>query len=388
MAEQNLYYKKNTLFPNGQSLFFLNITLQKMGFFKALDTLVHGGIGQPESYEKKRDYVLQDVLGQGSFGSVKRAKRLSDDKEVAVKIIPKLKVKNHVDMVKDEVAVLKDLHHPNVIGYYDTFESRDKFYLVFELATGGELFERLFERGKFSEKDAVVIMRSVLKGLEYIHHHNIVHRDMKPENLLFKTTEPDSDLVICDFGIAKVNTQDVGLETICGSPGYVAPEVIKHQPYGPAIDMWAVGVITFVLLCGYQPFQAEDQVELMDLITHARYDFHDRYWKNISEDAKSFIRSLLVLDPKKRMTATEALTHRWMTGDEAKDIDILTDLKENFHARKTFKKAVSAIRAMNRLRSGTFEKKEGEQQSSFLKALASAKAEKEKEKDTTVVSTA
>lgn len=351
-----------------------------MGFFKALDTIVHGGVGQPESYEKKKNYTFLEVLGSGSFGSVKKAIRISDGKEVAIKIIPKRNVQNHFDMVKDEVGVLANLNHPNVIGYYDSFESRDKFYLVFELATGGELFERLFERGKFSEKDAVQIIKSVLNGLEYLHEHDIVHRDMKPENLLFKTPESNADLVICDFGIAKTSSQTSALETVCGSPGYVAPEVLTQKGYGSAIDMWAVGVITYTLLCGYQPFQAEDQVELIDEITHARYDFHERYWRNISMEGKDFIRALLTLDDKKRLTATQAKQHKWMTSNDIADIDILETVRENFNPRRTLKSAVSAVRAMNRLKTATnLESKGSEPTSAFARAIAAAKLKKQQE---------
>ncbi|KAI7906123.1 kinase-like domain-containing protein [Cokeromyces recurvatus] len=315
-----------------------------MGLFKTLDTIVHGGIQQPDSYDRKKNYKFSEILGSGSFGSVKKAIRINDGKEVAIKVIPKKNVKNHFDMVKDEVAVLQALHHPNVIGFYDYFESS---------ATGGELFERLFERGKFTEKDAVLVIKSVLTGLEYLHKNNIVHRDMKPENLLFKTPESNADLVICDFGIAKFNSQTTALETVCGSPGYVAPEVLLQKGYGSAIDMWAVGVITYTLLCGYQPFQAEDQVELIDEITHARYDFHERYWRNISIDAKNFIRALLVLDDKKRLTATEALNHKWMTSNDINEIDILSTVRENFNPRKALKSAIGAVLAINKIRTNT-----------------------------------
>ncbi|KAH8547552.1 kinase-like domain-containing protein [Umbelopsis sp. PMI_123] len=317
-----------------------------MGLRDKFDVLMHGGVQQPPSHERKKNYELGEILGSGSYGSVKRATRISDGLEVAVKIIPKKNVTGHFDMVLGEINVLKDIDHPNVIHFYDWFESR---------ATGGELFDRICQRGKFTEKDAVEVIRTVLSGIEDLHAHNIVHRDLKPENLLYKTDDQHSPLVICDFGIAKtMDDASAVMTTVCGSPGYVAPEVLLRQGYGKPVDIWAMGVITYTLLCGYQPFQGDDQAELLNQITSAHVEFHDRYWRNISQEAKTFIRELMNPSPEKRLTAAQALKSPWIASNTPKDdFDLIDQVRENFNPRAKLAGAIKAVRLMNRMKSAT-----------------------------------
>jgi len=257
--------------------------------------------------------------------------------------------------VNREIEVLRGLNHPNIIKVYDWFESRDKFYLAFELATGGELFDRICEKGRFTEKDAAHLVHTILSAVAYLHEHHVVHRDLKPENLLYKTPSLDSDLTICDFGIAKsMANDDEVLMTVCGSLGYAAPEVLLRKGHGKPVDVWSIGVIAYTLLCGYQPFRPEDRAKLLDDVAHARFEFHERYWQGISEDAKTFIKSLLNVNPHDRPTAAEALKHTWLSGETASDEDLLPMLTgadgSVFHARRTFKSAIEAVQAINKLK--------------------------------------
>jgi len=223
-----------------------------------------------------------------------------------------------LDMVKQECAILSLVKHPNITELYDWFETRDKFYMVFDLASGGELFDRIVQKGKFTERDAAVIIATIINAVKYLHDppHEIVHRDLKPENLLFKDKAPDSQLVLVDFGISKVLEGQTGnvMTTVCGSPGYTAPEVLRRIPYGKAVDMYSCGVITYTLLCGYGPFsEAKDLVTMCDRIVLGQFEFESPWWDNVSPLAKDFVRKLMEAKPDKRLTTTQALEHEWIT---------------------------------------------------------------------------
>jgi len=208
---------------------------------------------------------------------------------------------------------MKKVDHKNILKLYEVYEDEDHFFLVLELVEGLELFDKIVDRGNYSERDAANIVKQILEAVRYLHKEGIVHRDLKPENLL-SAGEGESEVVkVADFGFAK-NFGEEKLVTSCGSPGYVAPEVLTEDTYTNAVDMWSVGVIIYILLSGYPPFYDESPPKIFKKITEAKYDFDDPVWDDISDMAKDLIKKLLVKDPEQRLSAKQCLKHPWIAG--------------------------------------------------------------------------
>ncbi|KAI9760084.1 MAG: hypothetical protein M4579_001917 [Chaenotheca gracillima] len=292
-------------------------------------------------------YRFGRTLGAGTYGIVKEAD--CAEGKVAVKIILKKNVKGNEQMVYDELQMLQRMRHPHIVRFRDWFESRDKYYIVTQLATGGELFDRICEQGKFTEKDASQTIRQVLEAVHYLHHNNVVHRDLKPENLLYLTSAKDSSLVLADFGIAKMlDSKDEVLTTMAGSFGYAAPEVMMKQGHGKPVDMWSMGVITYTLLCGYSPFRSENLSDLIDECKEGRIVFHERYWKDVSHDAKNFIGELLQPHPQDRATSEEALRHVWLSGKTATEHNIVPEIRA-YIAKARLRRGIEIVKLANRI---------------------------------------
>eukprot|EP01095_Lingulamoeba_sp_RSL-Kostka_P005071 TRINITY_DN16432_c0_g1_i1.p1 TRINITY_DN16432_c0_g1~~TRINITY_DN16432_c0_g1_i1.p1 ORF type:complete len:426 (+),score=182.95 TRINITY_DN16432_c0_g1_i1:86-1363(+) len=262
-------------------------------------------------------YDIGAELGKGAFSVVKSCTYKETGEEYAVKVINKKNVQQDLHRLAIEMKVLRTVEHPNIIKLQEVFETEEMLYIVTEIVSGGELFDRIVSKGSYSEKDAQSLTRKFIEALEYLHDKNIVHRDLKPENLLLKSNANDTEVKLADFGLSKIMGAEVMLQTACGTPGYVAPEILQARPegYGKEVDMWSVGVITYILLCGFPPFYNDNIPLLFESIMKADFDYPPEYWDHISDSAIDFIDSLLVAEPENRLTATQALDHPWLKAD-------------------------------------------------------------------------
>eukprot|EP01116_Phalansterium_solitarium_P016217 TRINITY_DN371_c0_g1_i1.p1 TRINITY_DN371_c0_g1~~TRINITY_DN371_c0_g1_i1.p1 ORF type:complete len:565 (-),score=87.88 TRINITY_DN371_c0_g1_i1:695-2389(-) len=295
-------------------------------------------------------YDVTEVLGRGSFSVVKKVRHKETGEEYAVKMIDKKSVGAKKMMVQTEIDILRLAHHPNVLYIKEMFEDSKHINLVMELVTGGEVFDTVGEFGVYSESLASKVIYQVLLALEYLHSLGVVHRDLKPENLLYSDTSTKAIVKVADFGLSKLLDTDQLLLTACGTPDYVAPEVLTLSGYNQAVDMWSVGVILYTMLCGYHPFISDNMAELFGIIKRGRFTFPDEDWADVSESAKELIGKLLELNPKKRLSATEALKHPWVAKGAASSRPmpkVPPALKAS--AAKRLKAAAQATIAINRI---------------------------------------
>ncbi|XP_041665403.1 serine/threonine-protein kinase DCLK3 [Cheilinus undulatus] len=261
----------------------------------------------------ERCYEIGRVVGDGNFAVVRECHRRDNGQPLAVKIIERSKLIGREHMMQNELSLLGSLCHPRIVRLFAHHHTSSHSYLVMELVSGGDLFEAISERGKFPEAEAGVMVSDVSEALNFIHCKSIVHRDLKPENLLIERVGADiCRLKLGDFGLAMVVTEPVF--TICGTPTYVAPEILCESGYGVAVDVWALGVILYILLCGFPPFRSRDrdQEELFQLIKQGQIHFLSPYWDPISEEARGLVRALLQSDPTVRLTAQQTLLHPWV----------------------------------------------------------------------------
>mmetsp|Transcript_19305 Transcript_19305/g.28563 ORF Transcript_19305/g.28563 Transcript_19305/m.28563 type:complete len:366 (+) Transcript_19305:86-1183(+) len=287
----------------------------------------------------RQAYQLGQILGEGSFAVVYDATTIEPPHEsYAVKVIQRHRMSAN-DMIhfNDEVQILLDLQHDSIIQLHELYKTRDYFHVVMEKLKGGELFDRLCELEVYREMDARDICRTIFEAVGYCHDHHVAHRDLKPENLLLVSPDDSIKVKIADFGFAKKVPKLHSLTTRCGTPSYMAPEIVNAIPHDERVDNWSLGVILFTVLGGYNPFMEQTTHLTLQRVRQGYYQFDPEYWDGISTDAKKLIQGLLSRDPDKRTTAQEALNHSWITG---RSDDLLKknnhSLKKNRHKLKEF----------------------------------------------------
>ncbi|XP_042652206.1 calcium/calmodulin-dependent protein kinase type II subunit delta isoform X13 [Tyto alba] len=292
------------------------------------------------------EYQLFEELGKGAFSVVRRCMKITTGQEYAAKIIntKKLSARDHQKLER-EARICRLLKHPNIVRLHDSISEEGFHYLVFDLVTGGELFEDIVAREYYSEADASHCIQQILESVNHCHLNGIVHRDLKPENLLLASKSKGAAVKLADFGLAiEVQGEQQAWFGFAGTPGYLSPEVLRKDPYGKPVDMWACGVILYILLVGYPPFWDEDQHRLYQQIKAGAYDFPSPEWDTVTPEAKDLINKMLTINPGKRITASEALKHPWIcqrsTVASMMHRQETVDCLKKFNARRKLKGAI------------------------------------------------
>ncbi|XP_050573657.1 calcium/calmodulin-dependent protein kinase type II alpha chain isoform X13 [Bombus affinis] len=292
------------------------------------------------------NYDLKEELGKGAFSVVRRCVQKSTGYEFAAKIINTKKLTaRDFQKLEREARICRKLQHPNIVRLHDSIQEENHHYLVFDLVTGGELFEDIVAREFYSEADASHCIQQILESVHHCHHNGVVHRDLKPENLLLASKAKGAAVKLADFGLAiEVQGEAQAWFGFAGTPGYLSPEVLKKEPYGKPVDIWACGVILYILLVGYPPFWDEDQHRLYAQIKAGSYDYPSPEWDTVTPEAKNLINQMLTVNPSKRITASEALKHPWICQRERVASVVhrqeTVDCLKKFNARRKLKGAI------------------------------------------------
>ncbi|KAL3693103.1 hypothetical protein R1sor_006754 [Riccia sorocarpa] len=290
---------------------------QRMERTQSSRQMVPNSVLLRETENVKDLFVIGRKLGSGQFGITYLCTEKATGKNYACKVIQKKKLimKEDQEDVRREISILHLLEgQDNIVEIKGAYEDASNVYVVMELCSGGELFDRITARGHYSEAQASVVMRSILRAIEVCHEFGVFHRDLKPENFLLADKSEDAEIKVIDFGLSTYFKQDETFEDVVGSPYYIAPEVLNKK-YGPEADVWSAGIILYILLSGIPPFWAENEDAIFNLILNQELRFTFHTWKTISAEAKDLIQKLLIRDPLKRPTAREALMHPWIQED-------------------------------------------------------------------------
>ena len=284
---------------------------------ESTDILIHKeNIISHKTSNISKEYTFGKTLGTGAFGQVRLAIHKATKQTRAVKIIPKAKV--DIELLVNEISVLSKLSHPNIMQLYEIFDDNTNIYIVSEYCKGGELFDIISNRGNFSEKDACIIMKQLMSAICYSHQNNIVHRDLKPENILMDNDNNDLTIKIIDWGCAQTIKTTKQSNKADGTAYYIAPEVLKGE-YNEKCDIWACGVIFYILLCGYPPFNGETDDEIYLEVLKGKFEFPEEDWSEVSDEAKALIKKMLTKDVNKRITALDSMQDPWFKKFEEKE---------------------------------------------------------------------
>ncbi|KAJ3258962.1 Calcium/calmodulin-dependent protein kinase type 1 [Boothiomyces macroporosus] len=293
-------------------------------------------------------FTFGEKLGSGTFATVTLVTENATGKKYAMKVIEKSKSKGMEEQIIKEITILKRIKHHNIIRLYECFETRDKIYISVD---GGELFDRIVNLGYYGEDDAKKIVKGIIDAVQYLHNAGI---DLKPENLLMASKADDAEVKLADFGLSTIVTNDSMLKTSCGTLTYCAPEILRGESYGKPVDLWSIGVITYILLSGYPPFWDKDEAVMMELTLRGKFAFFSPDWDEVSDIGKDFICQLIQVDSAKRMTCAQAQEHQWLKTESAEKKNLISKVGDNlvkhFNARQKLKVGMDAIKFVNAIR--------------------------------------